>query len=187
MLLFFVSFSALAEEPLETPPTEVSPEKESSSSPPSETPEKSHPHTVDSPSEESPPDDSSFGDTSDAPVEKNLSEKRGEEALSGDDSAPEALSTQESAPEDLFQEELPVDDFSGDSLDEEIPTDGESGLFDTYIALQVRKNRGDHFYKVVVDEEERPYLDVENVLTVWLEMVGSCDVEKLSCKAVSFI
>lgn len=58
----------------------------------------------------------------------------------------------------------------------------ESSLFESFIELQVSKNKGDHFYKVMMDEEERPYLNVEAIVSEYLKTGVTCNVEKYFCE-----
>ncbi|MGK5095037.1 hypothetical protein WDW89_23885 [Deltaproteobacteria bacterium TL4] len=57
--------------------------------------------------------------------------------------------------------------------------------YEGFIAFQVRKNQGNSFYRVMMDQEEHPYIDMEDALFHWMEMRGSCDVETRHCIAES--
>lgn len=43
---------------------------------------------------------------------------------------------------------------------------------------------GDSFYRVMMDYDETPYLNIEEILSKWLEMEVECQVERLYCQGI---
>jgi hypothetical protein len=58
----------------------------------------------------------------------------------------------------------------------------EIQLTEEYIQLQTGKNRGVGFYPIMVDTEERPYLDIEDVLKNVLSLLPECKIDLLYCQ-----
>jgi|GEM_PF-6244226 len=57
-------------------------------------------------------------------------------------------------------------------------------LVEAFIEIRVTKTRGSSFYRVMVDEQERPYLDVVDVFERWFDMNADCQIERFYCQAV---
>jgi hypothetical protein len=55
-------------------------------------------------------------------------------------------------------------------------------LEEAYILLQRGSNTGDMFYRVQMDDQEQPYLDIADILDNWLGLVPSCDLELNRCE-----
>lgn len=65
-----------------------------------------------------------------------------------------------------------------------VPVDHGVDLQESFIEIRVTNTRGDSFYRVMVDENEDPYLDVGESLGMWLDMPPECDYEREYCQAV---
>ena len=55
-------------------------------------------------------------------------------------------------------------------------------LEESYILLRV-KNSGDSFYRVMMDIDESPYLDIADIFK-WLEIEAECDIDRQYCQAI---
>ncbi|MDH5560497.1 MAG: Ig-like domain-containing protein [Deltaproteobacteria bacterium] len=55
-------------------------------------------------------------------------------------------------------------------------------LQEAFIQLRVKKESGNQFYRVMIDKEERPYLDLEDFLKSWLELSPQCEVFRNFCQ-----
>ncbi|MBT4288866.1 MAG: hypothetical protein HOD92_16185 [Deltaproteobacteria bacterium] len=60
-------------------------------------------------------------------------------------------------------------------------------LIEEFILFQTGKESGESFYRVMVDFEERPYLDVQAVLGKWLNLFPDCKPDILSCQANHYL
>lgn len=58
--------------------------------------------------------------------------------------------------------------------------------YESFILLRVGKSRGDSFYRVIMDEEETPYLELDDILGHWLEFEVDCSPERMYCQAIMF-
>ena len=56
-------------------------------------------------------------------------------------------------------------------------------LNEAFVEFRVTKTRGSGFYRVMVDEQERPYIDVGQALSHWLDMKPDCQMPRLYCQA----
>lgn len=63
------------------------------------------------------------------------------------------------------------------------PEDSGIDLQESFIEIRVTTTRGDSFYRVMVDENENPYLDVGESLGLWLDMPPECDYARQYCQA----
>lgn len=59
-------------------------------------------------------------------------------------------------------------------------------LFSEFVELLIGKGKGTHFYPVMMNEQEQPYLDVENLMNEWLELPASCEIERSFCQGVLY-
>ncbi len=56
-----------------------------------------------------------------------------------------------------------------------------SSLNESFIALQVNSKAGDLYYRVMMDEEENPYLDLKAYSKSWLGLTVNCDLKIKKC------
>ncbi len=56
-----------------------------------------------------------------------------------------------------------------------------SSLNESFIALQVSSKAGDLYYRVMMDEEENPYLDLKAYSKSWLGLTVTCDLKIKKC------
>lgn len=59
-------------------------------------------------------------------------------------------------------------------------------LFSEFVELLIGKGKGTHFYPVMMNEQEQPYLDVENLMNEWLELPTSCEIERSFCQGILY-
>ncbi len=57
-------------------------------------------------------------------------------------------------------------------------------LDEAFVEIRVTKIRGSSFYRVLVDEKERPYLNVNDVFQNWFDMKVDCEIDRQFCQAV---
>lgn len=55
-------------------------------------------------------------------------------------------------------------------------------LKESFIGLAVKGGKSDGFWRVMLDDEERPYLELKHTLNKMLDMVPSCQPKEKSCK-----
>ena len=58
----------------------------------------------------------------------------------------------------------------------------ESSLMQSFIEIQTSSTEGDHFYEVLIDEEERPYLDITDAVSKHLKLEAACKPEVYYCE-----
>jgi hypothetical protein len=64
------------------------------------------------------------------------------------------------------------------------PAAFESSLIPSFIELQISSKEGDHFYEVLVDGNERPYLEINDVMQRFLKTDVSCQTAISYCEAL---
>ncbi len=62
--------------------------------------------------------------------------------------------------------------------------DVESELYEAFISLRISGARGSSFYRIMVDEEETPYLDVSDILNNWLDITTECQNVRQYCQGI---
>ncbi|MDH4228998.1 MAG: hypothetical protein OEW11_04515 [Nitrospirota bacterium] len=63
------------------------------------------------------------------------------------------------------------------------PSTTDLQLQEGFVELRITEERGSAFYRVMVDEHENPFLDVEEVLGTWFEARTDCQQERRYCQA----
>lgn len=82
-------------------------------------------------------------------------------------------------------QELPPETEMDQGAEDLAELDAElSEYFESFIAFQVRKTQGDTFFRVMMNIDETPYLNVDIVMKKWMEMKGKCQLEQLLCQYV---
>ena len=59
-------------------------------------------------------------------------------------------------------------------------------LEESFIGLKINAGYGSGFFRVLIDEEENPYLDVQNLMDQWLALNVTCRVEDLYCEIIVY-
>ncbi|MFT4929690.1 MAG: hypothetical protein ACI8WB_005825 [Phenylobacterium sp.] len=59
-------------------------------------------------------------------------------------------------------------------------------LTEEFIEFKVGKSKRSHFFAVLMDQNENPYLDIDTVLNDWLEIPTSCKVERQYCQGTLY-
>lgn len=63
----------------------------------------------------------------------------------------------------------------------------DMSYYESFILLRVGRFRGDSFYRVMMDDDETPYLDVEDILGHWLDFKKvECNPDRMYCQAVMY-
>lgn len=78
----------------------------------------------------------------------------------------------------LFFSSLPFSPLVAESYAD----DAEVPLEESFILFRVQ-NSVDSFYRVMMDLDEKPYVDIEDLFN-WLEMKSDCDIDRRYCQAV---
>lgn len=63
----------------------------------------------------------------------------------------------------------------------------ESQLTESYIAFQTSRTSGDKFYRIMVNDEECPYLDLKNIINHHLDLNGNFDIENKKSSVDIFV
>lgn len=58
----------------------------------------------------------------------------------------------------------------------------EDGIQEGYVGIRINKTRGSAFYKVMINEEEQPYVDVQDALQTWLDLKPDCRMDRKYCQ-----
>ena len=57
--------------------------------------------------------------------------------------------------------------------------------YESFVLLRIGRSRGDSFYRVMMDDDETPYLEVTDILSHWLEFKKvECNPDRMYCQAV---
>jgi len=57
-------------------------------------------------------------------------------------------------------------------------------MTEAFVELRINKSRGSGFYPVLVDDNENPFIDVEDIMSNWLDMAVECHEGRNFCQAV---
>lgn len=67
------------------------------------------------------------------------------------------------------------------------PQEKDFPLTESYISFQTSKSSGDKFYRIMVDEEESPYLNLRSVIDKTLSLKGVYDFSQKKCSVNIFV
>lgn len=64
----------------------------------------------------------------------------------------------------------------------EAEPNSSDGIQEGYVVIRVSKYRGSLFYRVMINEEEMPYIDIQGALETWLDLTADCKIGRKYCQ-----